>query len=202
MNTHTIIEIVGYTGSAIVLLSFLMTSVVKLRLVNSLGGFIFMIYALIIHSYPTALMNLCLVLINMRFLWKMRTTEKEYDIVKVDKDDSFLHYMIESYRDDILRWFPGLSLNFNNMNRAYIVCCKNVPAGIVVGDARDGVMELLLDYSTPEYRDFSIGAFLMRSLSSDGVKKLIYRGPATYHKNYLAKTGFVKTGDAYEKTLE
>ncbi|MBQ9494406.1 MAG: YgjV family protein [Treponema sp.] len=201
MDTQTIIEIVGYIGSSIVLLSFLMTSVVKLRLVNSLGSLVFMTYALIIRSYPTALMNMCLVLINMHFLWKMRHTEKEYDIVKINKDDAFLHYMIESYHDDILRWFPNISLNFSNMNRAYIVCCKNKPAGIMIGEEQNGVMELLLDYSTPEYRDFSIGTFLMSKLPSDSIKKLVYKGPTMYHEKYLAKIGFVKAGDAYEKEL-
>ncbi|MBP3708863.1 MAG: YgjV family protein [Treponema sp.] len=201
MNTQTIIEIIGYVGSAIVLLSFLMTSVVKLRLVNSLGSLIFMTYALIIHSYPTALMNLCLVLINLRFLWKMRNTEKEYNIVKVNKDDAFLQYMIESYRDDILHWFPGVSFNFSSMNRAYVVCCKGTAAGIMIGEEHDGVMELLLDYSTPEYRDFSIGTFLLAKLPADGIKKLVYRGPTEYHEKYLTKIGFVKADDAYEKEL-
>ena len=41
MNTSTIIEAVGYVGSALVLVSFLMTSVVKLRVVNAAGSLIF-----------------------------------------------------------------------------------------------------------------------------------------------------------------
>ena len=55
------IEIVGYAGSALVLVSFLMTSVFKLRVVNTVGSIIFAIYALIIRSYPTAVMNIALV---------------------------------------------------------------------------------------------------------------------------------------------
>ena len=64
MTKEMIIEAVGYLGSFLVLVSFLMTSVVKLRIVNTIGSLIFMIYALIIKSYPTAVMNACLVLIN------------------------------------------------------------------------------------------------------------------------------------------
>ena len=60
MDTGTLIEAVGYLGSALVLVSFLMASVVKLRVVNSIGSTIFAVYALIIRSYPTALMNFCL----------------------------------------------------------------------------------------------------------------------------------------------
>ena len=41
MSTAAIYEIIGYVGSGLVLVSFLMSSVVKLRLVNCVGGIIF-----------------------------------------------------------------------------------------------------------------------------------------------------------------
>ena len=78
MDKSMIIETIGYVGSALVLISFLMASVVKLRVVNSIGSTIFAIYALIIRSYPTAVMNFCLVCINLRFLWKLRRRDPSY----------------------------------------------------------------------------------------------------------------------------
>lgn len=71
MNTAMIIEMVGYLGSVLVVISMLMTSVRRLRVVNSVGAGIFTIYALIIQSYPTALMNFCLVVINVYHLIRM-----------------------------------------------------------------------------------------------------------------------------------
>ena len=44
----SIYEWIGYIGSAIVLISFMMTSVVKLRLVNMAGSVITMIYGFMI----------------------------------------------------------------------------------------------------------------------------------------------------------
>jgi hypothetical protein len=81
------------------------------------------------------------------------------------------------------------------------VCHKGTPAGIIIGNLKDGVLELLLDYSTPEYRDFSIGKFLFSKLPSKGIKSVIYRGSDENHKEYLAKTGFVNKGNYYEKTF-
>ena len=46
MTKEFIIEMIGYLGSLLVLVSFVMTSVFKLRIVNSIGSFIFMVYAL------------------------------------------------------------------------------------------------------------------------------------------------------------
>ncbi|MDO4174140.1 MAG: YgjV family protein [Eubacteriales bacterium] len=70
MNTM-MIELVGYVGSILVVVSMLMTSVIRLRVVNSIGAGIFTVYAWIIQSYPTALMNFCLVVINIYHLARM-----------------------------------------------------------------------------------------------------------------------------------
>ena len=50
MDTATIYEIIGYVGSALVLVSFLMASVVKLRLFNLIGSIIFVIFAFLTKS--------------------------------------------------------------------------------------------------------------------------------------------------------
>ena len=109
--------------------------------------------------------------------------------------------MISSFRDDILKCFPGISLDFNEMNAGYITCCKGVPAGILLAKENSKDMNLLLDYTTPEYRDFSIGSFLMQKLKSDGIQKLLYKGPDINHQRYLQKLGFTKNESVWEKDL-
>ena len=106
MTKELFIELFGYCGSLLVLVSFLMTSVVKLRVVNTVGSVIFMTYALIIRSYPTAIMNFCLVLINLRFLWKYSRMNKEYEIFETTGSDPYLSYLLDHYGDDIRSCFP------------------------------------------------------------------------------------------------
>ncbi len=200
-TSKILIEAFGYLGSALVLVSFLMVSVFKLRVVNSIGSIIFTIYAFIIHSYPTAIMNACLVMINIYYLIKMSNTKKNYDLVKSGTDDSLLKYTINKYKEDIIKCFPGINMDFATANSGYVVCHNGKPAGIMLGELKDGVMEVLLDYSIPEYRDFSIGQFLFSKLPEDGIKSLTYRGSDENHKAYLTKTGFVNMGGYYEKTF-
>ncbi len=76
LNQNLLIELVGYTGSILVVVSMLMTSVKKIRIINTTGSLIFAIYALIIKSYPTALMNLSLVMINIYNIRKLTKAEK------------------------------------------------------------------------------------------------------------------------------
>ncbi len=203
MDKTMIIEIVGYVGSALVLVSFLMTSVFKLRIVNTIGSFIFMIYALIIHSYPTAIMNFCLVLINLHFLWKMRATGKEYEMVKLSSGDKYLKYFLDRQESDIEACFPGIKIpDISEDEKCYMVTCNGAPAGLTIGkESSDGNFDLILDYTLPEYRDFSIGTFLMGKLKSEGIKSLRYSGPTEHHMDYLNKMGFTGNDGVFVKEL-
>lgn len=196
-----LIEAFGYLGSLLVLVSMLMTSVVKLRIINTIGSVIFTIYAFIIKSYPTALMNFCLVLINLRFLWKMSRMGKEYEIVECGNDDALLKYLLAHYGEDIRKCFPGLDLSLEEVNRAYVVLCQGKPVGMSLGKAEGDTLDLKLDYSIPEFRDFSIGSFLFDHIAKTGVKTIRYGGPDENHKDYLNSQGFVRQGDLYIKQL-
>lgn len=208
MSTHMMTEAVGYIGSAIVLVSFLMTSVFRLRVVNTAGSIIFMIYALIIHTYPTALMNLCLALINIRFLWKMRHTGREYELVSLDPEDGFLQYTLRRQYSEIKHFFPEIKLSAQGgkaTDTCYMVTCQGDPAGIAIGSLvltdEDKVFYMLMDYSLPEYRDFSLGLFLAEALKKEGFTKMIYDGPAEHHMDYLNKMAFVEDNGVYVKRL-
>ena len=72
MSAAMAIEMVGYLGSVLVVVSMLMTSVRRLRIVNAVAAGIFTIYALLIQSYPTAFMNFCLVVIDVYHLMRMK----------------------------------------------------------------------------------------------------------------------------------
>ena len=197
-----IIEIVGYIGSLLVLVSFLMVSVVKLRIVNTIGSLIFMIYALIIKSYPTAIMNFCLVLINLHFLYRLNKKDSnEYALVKVDKNDNFLKYLLDTYHDDIVQYFPDTDFSLTSMNKGYVIVCQGKPVGITLGNLNNDNFDILLDYTIAEFRDFSIGEYLYNQIKDDGIRKVIYRGSIEKHLDYLKKMGFEKKDDYYIKSL-
>ena len=196
------IELVGYLGSALVVASMLMSSVVKLRVINTIGSGIFAVYALIIHSYPTALMNVCLVGINVYNLIKLNQKDKSYDLVECAPGEGLLRYLLEHYGSDIRLYFPGFSPD-SPADRAYLVCCHGEPAGVLLGtDQGQGTLRVLLDYSTPTYRDCSIGAYLYANLASRGIHTLVYaEQESRAHADYLVKMGFVKKDGAYVKEL-
>ena len=58
------VEILGYMGTALVVASFLGTSMIRLRLLNFLGATVVALYALLIGAWPMVLLNSLLALIN------------------------------------------------------------------------------------------------------------------------------------------
>lgn len=196
------VEMIGYLGSALVVVSMLMSSVIKLRVINTIGSGIFAAYALMIHSYPTALMNAFLVGINIYNLVKLNQKDQSYDLVEGAQGEGLLRYLLDYYREDIQAYFPDFAAD-SRADRVYIVCCKGNPAGVLLGiDGGQGTLRVLLDYSTPTYRDCSIGAYLYSKLPSRGVNTLVFAGTETQaHAAYLTKIGFTKENGAYIKTL-
>ena len=195
-----LLEIAGYAGSVLVVVSMLMTSVVKLRLINAAGSVISIIYAAIVGAYPLAAMNFCLVIINTVNLIKLFKSKKDYSIIKLNSGDAYLKYFIDSYRDDIARFFPEADLN-SSCSDSYLICRGTESAGILLGNRKDDVIEVNVDYATPMYRDCSVGRFLYSVLSRSGVRKLSVSSSSELHKGYLRKMGFINSGKAYEKLL-
>ena len=70
------IEILGYVATLIVAASFLFKSIVPLRIVNSIGAALFVVYALFTHTYPVALLNAFLVVVHIYQLWRLKTASK------------------------------------------------------------------------------------------------------------------------------
>lgn len=209
MDKQVLLELFGYLGSFLVIVSMLMTSVVKLRIINTVGSVIFCIYALCIHSYPTAAMQVCLIAINLFSLYKLNNTKKEYVAVSVKSHDGFISYFLNENNSDIKNFFPDFSMPEDN-DRVYLIMCSGVPAGIfsasAAGISESGSADALavkIDYTIPAYRDCSAGKYMLSYLKAQGVKKLTANTKVPSHAKYLSKMGFClnSANNMYEKNL-
>ena len=66
------IDLIGYLGMALVLLSMMMTSTKKLRWFNLAGSVVSMIYGAIDSALPTLILNLSLAIINIVQLVRLK----------------------------------------------------------------------------------------------------------------------------------
>jgi len=212
MTLDIVFEIIGYVGSGLVIVSMLMTSVVKLRIINTVGSVIFCIYAFCIHSYPTAAMQICLIIINLVSLYKLISIKKDYSIVALKKTDSYLSYFLNNYKKDIKKYFPQSPEDTQKLidsgDLFYLVSCDLNPAGIFIASTDPSDAKKLrakLDYTSPRYRDGSAGKFLYEYLAGQGYSTVYTDNSCPSHLNYLKKMGFKKSRSEnlleYEKLL-
>ncbi len=189
-----IVEIIGYVASFIILVSLLMSSVKRLRMINLFGSLIFTGYGFAIESYPTAIMNLGIVAIDLYYLIKMSETKDRFNIVELSNDSKLFLDFVEVYKKDI-SLFMDINFDFNNSElKKYFITRNTVPAGLFIGRVDGENMEILLDYTTPTYRDYKVGQYLYDSSYEFnkyfGVENFISKPGQPKHQAYLKKMGF------------
>ena len=63
------IDAIGYVAMAILLISFMMKDIKKLRWVNTVGCAIFIVYGAMLGSFPILITNAAIVLVNLYYLF-------------------------------------------------------------------------------------------------------------------------------------
>ena len=71
-------ELLGYLGTTVLLLSFVMTKIKWMRTVNIIGCVISVIYAICVNNNPTLVLNVAIFIINSVQLIRLIIKEKKY----------------------------------------------------------------------------------------------------------------------------
>lgn len=203
--SRTLIEIIGYTGSALVILSFMMRRIVPLRLISMAGSLIYGVYGLFIGSWPIVIMNFVIVGIHAWYLYREFTTSHEFSLVPVAADAPFLNDFLEGHIADIRKSQPDFTPNLPN-DVAYVYMREGMPAGALLGSRQNDRLNVHLDYVLPAYRDSRLGRWLYeqggsKPLRSAGVHEIAARTGTEVHRKFLESMGFVPEGDRYVRKL-
>ena len=197
-----ILEIIGYIGSFLVVISMLMSSIIKLRVINTVGSVISGIYAVICGALPLALMNLCLIIINVINLVKLLGKKMPYELVEGNADDPLIRCFLENFKTDIKSFFPDFSSDETGCDAVFVTCCQGAPIGLMLGKRQGDLLDLAMDYTTPAYRDCTAGKFLHGKLPENGVRTLRFSHTLTdQHREYLQKMGYSQQDGAWLLSL-
>ncbi len=202
MTYETALELTGYFASILILTSLLMSSAVKLRIINAVGAAVFTVYGILIHSYPTAFLNGVSVIVDIYYIVKLLRSDSHFSARQVTGDEVGLDEFLRVYRNDIGHHFPSYDFQLSRNDLIFLVYTDAIPVGILIGTPTEGRgLRIKLDYSIPKYRDCSVGKFLYEELSGSGLSHLVTGGHNPEHEAYLKKVGFEKDGDEFIKKL-
>lgn len=200
------VDLLGYVASIVIVASLLMKSILRLRLIGLVGGLLFFVYGLLLHSVPVAGLNLVNVFINLYFIRQMLMAKSYFKLLEVDRDSNYLKAFLEFYQSDIAKFFPNFAYRADRIDLVYLILRDLQPVGLFVME-RDASGRALvkLDYVIPGYRDLKAGQFLYHELEQQLPAKevtTLYSVPGDeVHQSYLKRMGFTPQGDAGHQKL-
>lgn len=203
------LEIVGYLGSALIAISMMMRSVLRLRLLNLAGAVVLTIYALLIQAWPIVALDGLITVVNSYQIWRLlqeRRRHSEFDVLEVDTTSRYLRKFVSQYRDDIRTFQPHFA-GTHVAERAFLILKDALVAGVVLvrasgEDRRTGVVEL--DYILPWHRDLQPARYLYEErqlLHQIGFDEVVSRPGSDKHRRYLERIGYEPDGDWYRRML-
>lgn len=194
-----VLSIIGWGGSALVVVSLLQTRILRLRVLNLIGCVILVGFNAAIAVWPMVGMNAVLAVINVVYLWRLlkhRHDEEEYQVLEVNRTDAYLGHVLAAHQKDISRFNPGFTSNESPY--AFLVQRGERTVGVVLAhDAGHGRAQIDLDYVLPKYRDFTPGEFVYRRsdvFTDHGFHQVLAPPRMRDSKPYLNKLGFRPEG--------
>jgi hypothetical protein len=197
------LDLFGWAGSALLIVSLLQSRVLRFRLLNLVAGLMLVAFNALIEVWPMVAMNLATSAINVWFIQRMmreRHDEAAFEVLAVKSDDAYLAHVLAVHRSDVRRHQPDFV--WDGVQRAdrhpFLILKADETVGVVVMRVTDDVARVELDYVTKRYRDFSPGEFVWRRsgvLRDLGITRVITS--PTMVDPYYERVGFRREGESY-----
>ncbi len=192
------IQWIGYLASFLVLVSLLMASIKRLRIINTVGSLTFAYYGLMISDNPVMIMNLGIAVINVYYLRQIFLAKDYFTTLSVQEHEEYVEELIKFHKDDIKAYTALDETTLQSSDYRFLVLRNMNPAGIFIARKYDkDTLEVVLDYATPSFRDFKTGLHIYEGKSQvfkdGGYKKFIAFPEVDKHRKYFEKMGFKPT---------
>ena len=194
-------QLVGWVGSALVVLSLMDARLVRFRWVNLVGAVLTTAYNAVFGIWPFVVMNGAIAIIDVYWLWRLYSEqhdEKVYEVVELAPDDAYLQHILKVHAVDVALHSAPEPAPKDATRFAFLVAKRDETVGaVLVADRGDGVGQVELDWVTPRFRDFTPGEFVYRQsgvFAAHGFHTLVTHD-VKGQEEYLARVGFVREGD-------
>jgi hypothetical protein len=197
--TRTLLEIIGWIGSALVIVSLTQARVLRFRWLNLAGAVLAVVYNAALAIWPFFAMNLVIAVIDVYWLRRLLAARHDpdaYSVVEVGPTDAFLGHVIGVHLDDIRTFQPTYAApSGSDATRwAFLVQRDAETVGaVVVRDEGHGDAVVELDYVTERFRDCTPGAFVYAHsgvFAEHGVRRLRAGDELATQTDYLRRVGF------------
>lgn len=198
-----LLEIIGWFGSALLVVSLVQTRVMRFRALNAAASAVLIGYNLAIEVWPMVGLNIVLVGINLWIivgLLRRRHDARAYDVVRLGVTEPFLAHLLVRHAEDISRFNPAPEELLAGAEHAFLVSERDAVVGVVLSrtGAAPDEQQVVLDYVLPPYRDFTPGEFVFRPdgpFAQIGTRRVLASPAMTASEKYLDAVGFRRDGE-------
>ncbi len=189
-----LLQWIGYVASVIIVLSMMMSSIIKFRWINLIGALLFSIYGFLISAIPVGILNGIIVLVDIYYLVVIYSKKEEFEILEI-ASSQYLTRFLKFHNKRIQTYCPGFSHQPNENTVSFFILRNMSVAGFFLAQRTNQTeLHVKLDYVLPEYKDFKNGQYVYFQLKQKfidaGYKTIIAEGNNTKYFNYLKKLGF------------
>ncbi|GAB4184062.1 MAG: hypothetical protein Kow00108_21560 [Calditrichia bacterium] len=189
------VEIIGYIASILVAVSLSMSSVLRLRWLNLIGAITFSLYGLLIKAWPVFIVNFYISLMDIYYLIKLYQTKDKFGLALIeDTSKTPVSDFLSEQSQDIDLYFPQHKERITNASHIFGLYRNFKLIGIFAIQKVDSTARVLIDYVTPEFRDFKFGQYIYSELPSEirqlHINKFMSESFHRIHSKYLKKLGF------------
>ena len=192
------LELAGWAGSALVILSLTQARVLRFRRLNLAGALLATAYNGVLSIWPFAAMNAVIAGIDVYWLFRLhgeRHDAATYEVVQVAPADSYLQHVLGVHLPEVVGFQPGFSWDPDAPDRSvFLVLRRDETVGlVVVHDLGGGLGQIELDFVTRLFRDFTPAEFVYRRggvLAERGFKRLVAPPNMVSPQTYYPKVGF------------
>ncbi len=198
----TVLELVGWAGSALLVTSLLQARVLRFRVLNFTASVVLTAYNGLIEVWPMFAMNIVLGLINLTFIARLLRTRHDdatYAVIEVAATDAYLNHFLAVHSEDIAKHHPS-SPPVEAGDLAYQVLKGDETVGVIILRRDADVARVLVDYVTPRFRDFEPGEFVWRTttgLRDRGFRKVVTPPDMVGPYYERLDLGFRREGSSY-----
>ncbi|MBU4337411.1 MAG: YgjV family protein [Actinobacteria bacterium] len=206
------LEVVGWAGSLLVVVSLTQARVLRFRVLNLVGALLATFYNAWVGIWAFASMNAAITVIDVYWLVRLlreRHDDRAYEVVEVSPQDAYLRHLLTVHRSDIARYAPELDpadpVGAQGGTVLLVVRGDETVGVVAVAGEPGGDGQVRLDWVTPRFRDFTPGEFVYRDsgvFAAHGYRRLVFPAPHAEQHAYLERVGFRRAGAEWVRSVE
>ena len=197
-------EIIGWTGSALVVISLVIPSIRKFRTLNLVGSLIATVYNITFGIWPYAAMNAVITIIDIYWLIRLhKGAKQEYRILSVDPESEIVADFVKRHETSMSENFPRFSKEQLPGASVYLTMCGNELVGLFAHEAGGEGARVLVDFVTERHRDLKPGKVLYAdsTVRRSAAPALIVDEGVAADPGYFRKMGFEPQGGALVRAI-